>query len=120
MKLNMIWQDIVPVILSIVVIVLIAVIEKQSKFVAAISTTMPVTAALGVWIVYSSSSGDTTSVAEFTHGMLIALIPTIAFLVTVLLASRAQLKLVPILLLGYSIWAAGLALIFGTRKLAGI
>jgi hypothetical protein len=35
-------QDIIPVVLSIAVIVLVAVIEKQNKFAAAITATMPI------------------------------------------------------------------------------
>ena len=40
------WQDILPVLLSIIVIIAVAVLEKQSKFIAAITATMPLTAAL--------------------------------------------------------------------------
>ena len=39
-------QDILPVILSIVVIILVAVFEKQSKLFAALTATMPLTAPL--------------------------------------------------------------------------
>ena len=51
-------QDILPVLLSIVVIILVAVLEKQSKFAAAITATMPIGATLALWIVYSANDGD--------------------------------------------------------------
>ena len=50
-------QDILPVLVSIAVIVLVAVVEKQSKLIAAITATMPMTAPLALWIVYSSADG---------------------------------------------------------------
>ncbi len=51
-------QDILPILLSIAVIILVAVLEKQSKFAAAITATMPIGATLAIWIVYSANSGD--------------------------------------------------------------
>ena len=113
------WQEILPVLISIIIIILIAIVGKTSRFLAAITATMPINVALGMWIIYSSSGGDTKSVTEFSRGMLIAIVPTIGFLVTVWLASRAQLKIIPMLLLGYSVWAIGLALIFSIRKFLG-
>ena len=68
-------EDLIPVLVSITVIILIAVIEKHSRFFAAITATMPLTAALGLWIVYSSSSGDSKAVTEFSQGMVLAIIP---------------------------------------------
>ena len=113
------WQDILPVLISIIIIILIAVIGRQSKSLAAITATMPINIALGIWIIYSSSDADSKSVTEFSLGMLLAVIPTHGFLITVWLASRAQLKIIPMLVLGYSVWALGLVLIFSIRKFVG-
>jgi hypothetical protein len=46
---------ILPVILSITVIILVAVIQERSKFLAAIVATMPVSAPLALWIVYAAN-----------------------------------------------------------------
>ena len=113
------WQANLPVFISIIVIILIAIFQRQSKFVAAIIATMPVNVALGMWIVYSASEGDSESVIEFSQGLLIAIIPTLGFLITIWLASRAQLKIILMLALGYSVWALGLAVIFAIRKFVG-
>ena len=113
------WQEILPVLISIIIIILIAIIGRTNRFLAATTATMPINVALGMWIIYSSSGGDAKSVSEFSQGLLIAIIPTIGFLVTIWLASRAQLKIIPMLLLGYSVWAIGLALIFSIRKFIG-
>ncbi|HUV27219.1 MAG: hypothetical protein WA997_02675 [Anaerolineales bacterium] len=41
-------QNILPVLLSILVIIVVAVLEKLSKFAAAISATMPIGATLAI------------------------------------------------------------------------
>lgn len=114
------WQEILPVILSIVVIILVAVLEKQSKFIAAITATMPLTVPLALWIVYSSVGGDRASVTQFAQAMLLGIIPTIGFVITVWLASRAGLKLAPMILFGYSVWGIGSILIFALRNRLGL
>ena len=87
-------QDYLPVVLSIIVIILVAVLEKQSKLFAAITATMPLAAPLALWIVYSSSGGDKEAVSSFSLSMFLGFLPTLAFIVTVWLAARAGMKLV--------------------------
>jgi hypothetical protein len=114
------WKDTLPVLLSIIVIIAVAVLEKQSKFVAAITATMPLAAALAIWIVYSSSEGDQESMTEFSRGLILGILPTIAFVVTAWLAFRAGLNLAPALVVAYSIWAIGVFLLVGLRKTLGL
>ena len=97
-------QDVLPVLLSIVVIILVAVLEKQSKFAAAITATMPIGATLAIWIVYAANSGDQETMKVFTSSLLLGIIPTIGFLFAAWFASRAGLKLGPLLLVGYAVW----------------
>lgn len=113
-------QDVLPVILSIFVIILVAVLEKQSKLFAAITATMPLAAPLALWIVYSSSAGDKEAVSNFTLSMFLGFLPTLAFIIAVWLAARAGMKLVPMLLAGYGVWAAGTTLLYLLRNLLGI
>ena len=96
-------QDILPVLLSILVIVLVAVLEKQSKFAAAITATMPIGATLAIWIVYSANSGDQETLQDFSVGLLMGIIPSIGFLFAAWLAFRNGLKLMPMLLVGYAV-----------------
>jgi hypothetical protein len=112
-------QDILPVLLSIVVIILVALLEKQSKFAAAITATMPIGATLAIWIVYSANSGDQQTMKDFSVGLLMGIVPSIGFLIAALLSSRAGLKLVPMLLVGYLVWGALLGLIILLRKALG-
>jgi len=113
-------QDIVPVLLSIVVIILVAVLKNQSRLFAALTATMPLATPLALWIVYSSNSGDKQVVSQFSLSLLLGVLPTLAFLITVWLAARAGMKLVPIILTGYSVWGVGALILYLLRNILGI
>jgi hypothetical protein len=113
-------QDILPVLLSIVVIILVAILERQSKLFAALTATMPLAAPLALWIVYSSNAGDKTAVSQFSLSLLLGLLPTLAFLITVWLAARAGMKLAPMILTGYGVWTVGAILLYLLRNTLGI
>ncbi len=112
-------QDILPVLVSIVVIILVAVLEKQSKFAAAITATMPIGATLAIWIVYSANSGDQETMQDFSVGLLMGIMPSIGFLFAAWFAFRAGLKLMPMLLVGYAVWGTLLGLIILLRRILG-
>ena len=113
-------QDVLPVFLSIVAIILVAVLEKHSKLFAAITATMPLAAPLALWIVYSSSGGDNEAVSTFTKSMFLGFLPTLAFIITVWLAARAGMKLVPMILTGYGVWALGAGILYLLRNFLGV
>ena len=113
-------QDVIPVILSIIVIILVAVLEKQSKLFAALTATMPLTAPLALWIVYSSNAGEKVAVSNFSLSLLLGLFPTLAFLITVWLAARAGMKLGPMIITGYSVWGVGALILYLLRNTLGI
>jgi len=113
-------QDVVPVLLSILIIVLVAILEKQSKRFAALTATMPLTAPLALWIVYSSNAGEKTAVTQFSLGLLLGVLPTFAFLFTVWVAARAGMKFLPMILTGYSVWAAGATFLYLMRNALGL
>jgi hypothetical protein len=100
-------QNVLPVVVSLCVIVLVAILQKQSKLIAAITATMPLTVALSYWIVYASSNGKQADVTQFSTGLLLGIIPTISFLIALWLASRSGLKLLPALLVAYAVWGIG-------------
>lgn len=112
-------QDILPVIISVIVIILIAVLEKQNKTIAAITAVMPLTAPLALWIVYSSSGGEQAAMSEFTSGLIVGLIPTFGFAIAAWLAVRAGMKLGPVILAGYGTWGIGTLLLTFLRNLLG-
>ncbi|HEX6033417.1 MAG TPA: hypothetical protein VFY83_03240 [Anaerolineales bacterium] len=113
-------QDILPVVLSIVVIILVAVFEKQSKLFAALTATMPLTTPLALWIVYSSNAGDKNVVSQFSLSLLLGLLPTLAFLISVWLSARAGMKLAPMILMGYGVWAFGAIILYVLRDTLGL
>lgn len=114
------WQDVVPVLISIIVIILVAVLQRQSKLASAVLSTMPLTAPLALWIVYSLNDGNPAVMGEFSLSLLIGAIPTFGFIVAVWLAARAGLGLGPILLYGYGAWAVMLFLLVGLRRVLGL
>lgn len=113
------WQDVTPVLISILVIILVAVLQRQSKLFAAITATMPLNIVLAMWIVYAATDGDQEQMKQFNLSLLMGGLPTVGFLVAAWLGARAGLKLLPLLLLGYSTWGIGLLLITTLRRVWG-
>ncbi|MEJ2150561.1 MAG: hypothetical protein P8Z40_13925 [Chloroflexota bacterium] len=111
------WQRLAPIVISITVIILIAILQEHSRLVAAITATMPLTAPLGIWIVYAAQAGDQKAIAEFNGSLLVGVWPTVGFLVAVWLAARTGWRLVPMLAAGYAAWVVGLGVLFGVRYL---
>lgn len=113
-------QDVVPVVLSILIIILVAILEKQSKMLAAVTATMPLAAPLALWIVHASSGGDQAVLAQFSRGMLLGILPTVAFLLTAWLSTRSGIRLVPTLLVSYGVWGLGFLLLMLIRRRLGL
>lgn len=113
-------QEILPVLISITVIILVAYFQKQSKLLAAVTATMPLNVVLSLWIVSASSQGEKVEVEKFTQGLLMGIVPTVAFLLAVWLAARAGLKLAPMIALGYLTWGVVLAALIGLRRMVGM
>ena len=113
-------QDVLPVLLSILVLVLIAVVQRQSKSIAAITATMPVNITLALWIVYSANNGDQATMEQFSGGLLLGLVPTFSCVLTSWLASRAGFKLLPVLLISYTVWGLGVVLMWVLRRALGV
>jgi hypothetical protein len=113
-------NSVLPVLISILVIITIALLQRQNKLVAAITATMPINVALGYWIVAAASNTDRQSVTDFSRGMLLGILPTVVFLGVLWLASRAGLRSLIALGLGYLAWGLGTGLILLLRQLSGL
>jgi hypothetical protein len=113
-------QEVLPVVISVIVIILVAILEKQSKMLASITAAMPLTIPLALWIVYSSSGGDKAVMSQFSLNLFLSLLPTVAFVIVVWLAARAGIKLVPMLVIGYSVWALGSGVMILVRRWLGL
>lgn len=96
---------IIPVVLSIFVIILVAVIQERSKPLAAIIATMPVSVPLALWIAFSHSNGDHAQAALFTRNMILGIIATTVFIIAAWLAFRQRLSFPIVIGIGYLAWA---------------
>ena len=47
-------QEVLPVLISIIIIIAVAFLQRQSKLAAAIISTTPIRAALAIWVVYAA------------------------------------------------------------------
>lgn len=110
-------QDWLPVLVSVIVIILVAVLEKQSRLIAAITATMPLGIPLGMWIVSSSSGGDSAALSEFSSGTMLGILPTLGFIITAWLVARSGAPLTKVLIAGYAVWAVGAVIIVAVRRL---
>jgi hypothetical protein len=110
-------QEVLPVLISIVIIIIIAIAQRQSRLVAAITATMPLNVALGLWIVSASSPDDPEALPRFSQGLLIGILPTLVFLVVVWFGARVGWKLAALLISGYTAWAISLTLLTLLRRL---
>ena len=113
-------QDILSVVISVIIIVAVAVLQKQSKLMAAIISTVPVRAGLAIWIVYASVNGSKTEVVKFSQSVAFSLIPTFLFAVVAWFAAKAGMKLGGILFSGYAVWAIGAGTLYLLRNYLGI
>ena len=114
------WHEVLPVAVSVTVIILVAVLQRQSKLVAAVAAVMPLSAPLALWIVYSANREDPAAMAEFGRDLLVGILPTLGFVIAVWLATRAGLKLIPVLVCGYGVWTVGVAIIALLRRSGGL
>jgi len=117
--MNETLRRIAPVLASIAIILLIAVLRARSKAVAAITATMPINIALGLWIVYVAEEGDPTAVVSFVQSMFVGIVATAIWLLAVWLAARAGWGLPRLLVVGYAAWAVTIAAVFAFQSVVG-
>jgi hypothetical protein len=114
---NIDWSRIAPVLISIGIIILIAIVRQYSKTFAAIAATMPINIPLGMWIVYAGSDDPHAALAEFNQAALMNLVPTLLFLVVAWQLSKAGYSVLATIGIGYATWGVSLGLIFLVRAL---
>jgi uncharacterized membrane protein (GlpM family) len=95
----------VTVILSVLIVVLVAVVQARSRHLAAIIATMPVTAPLAMWIVFSASDGDERQTADFAASMIVGAIGSVVFVLACWLGFRQGWGFPLTLILGGAAWA---------------
>src|SRR5262245_45652645 len=109
-------RQILPVIVSILIIITVAILRNYSKTLAAIFATMPINIPLSLWIIYSGDSGSPPAIAEYALSLVYGIFPTVVFVIVAWLAFRAGWSLLPTLGVGYLTWGVllgGLILLRG-------
>jgi len=114
------WQAVVPVVISILVIIAVAVVQRYSKMVAAITATMPLNIPLSLWVVAAANGGDRPGTARFSDGLLLGIGPTVVFVVAAWLAARAGWRVAAVIGTGYAAWGLALIALFGARRWLGL
>jgi len=113
-------NEILPVLISIVLLVLAALLQKQSKLISAMISTTPIRISLTMWVIYAAVEGSKQEMTQFTQGIIFSLIPTFLFAIGAWLAARAGMKISGILLSGYGTWAISAGILYLLRQTLGI
>jgi hypothetical protein len=108
--MNGVGQQVLPVVISILLLILIAILRSYSTTGAAITATMPVMVPLAFWIVYAGEGGDGVVMAHFLETMVIGLLATLVSLFAMLYATRAGWGVAGIITACYSGWAIAIAI----------
>ena len=107
-------RQLLPVVISILIIIAVAVLRNYSKTLAAIFATMPINIPLSLWIIYSADSSQ-PAMASYSFSLVIGLIPTVVFIIVAWLAFRAGWTLLPTLGIGYAVWGVLLGILLVVR-----
>lgn len=117
--MNETYRRVAPVLASIAIIILIAILRERSRALAAITATMPINITLALWIITVSDGTDQETVVNFVRSMVIGVIGTLIWLLTVWLAARGGWTLPRLLLVGYLAWGLTIGAIFALQSLVG-
>ena len=110
------WRQAVPVVISILIIILVAVVRAHSRTLAAITATMPVNVPLALWIVYAAEGGNQGALVNFIASLFIGIAGTAACVGAMWLSARLGLRLAPTIVLGYLAWGATCGAFLGVQR----
>jgi hypothetical protein len=102
-------QKALPIITSIVIILIVAVLRERSRTLAAIFGTMPINMPLVMWIIWSTPDTTQPIMIGFVRSLIVGMIPTMLWLAIVFLALRSGWQLWTALFSGYAVWGVLLA-----------
>lgn len=117
--MNEAWQRLAPVLASIGIIIAIALLRDRSHTLAAITATMPVTVALGLWIISAAEGTDQAALVNFIRSMVVGVTGTLIWLLAVWAAARRGWRLPRLLVTGYLAWGVAIATAFTIQSLLG-
>jgi hypothetical protein len=106
-----------PVVASVLIIVLVAVVQERSRDLAAIVATLPLTAPLAAWIVFSASGGNHDHTAEFVRSMLAASIANVLFVIVCWYGLHQRWPFAVVMVIAFSVWGVLVAVPYFARRL---
>lgn len=109
-------EKLLPVVVSVVIIVLVALVQEWSRELAAILAVMPLTVPLATWIVFSSSGGDHQQTSAFVSSMFAAYLPTLVFVAALWYGLRQAWPFALVIVFAFGVWAALVALPYVVRR----
>ena len=109
-------RQLVPTLVSILIILVVTVVRSYSTTAAVIVATMPINIPLTLWIIYHGAGGDRPTMVGFTQSLFPALAATLFFAAAAWLAARAGWRLAPMIAVGYAAWGIALALLLGVPR----
>lgn len=112
------FQKLFPVVTSIAIIIVVAVLRDRSRAVAAVLATMPINIPLALWVVASGSESNPQMMADFVRSLLVSLVPSFIWLGIVFLAVRAGWNVLAAIGAGYAVWAILIGGLFALGVLA--
>jgi hypothetical protein len=84
----------------------VAIVQERSRYLAAIIATMPLTAPLAMWIVFSASGGDQRQTADFVRSMTVGAAASLVFVAACWVGFRQSWGVPVTLLAAFAAWAA--------------
>jgi hypothetical protein len=106
------FQKSLPVITSMVIILIVAVLRERSRTVSAILSTMPINMVLALWLVVGAADVNPQTTVDFVRSLLVGLVPSFLWLVVIYVALRTGWSLLAAILAGYVVWGLLVALAF--------
>lgn len=112
-------EKVIPVVISIIVIIAVAIISEYSKTLAAITAVMPIGIPLGMWVAVAGQEKPDEFLSEFSGLIAINMIPTLCFIGAAWFIARSGYSLWPTIIGGYVVWAITLIVLLLVRQMFG-
>ncbi|MBW4437384.1 MAG: hypothetical protein KME04_09640 [Pleurocapsa minor GSE-CHR-MK-17-07R] len=121
MPITIDWQRVLPVLVSIAILIVVAIVRSTSRTAAVILATMPINIPLAMYVITNggalSEASDRQAFVDFLGGAIIGLIPTFLFMVVAYVTARAGWGFWQVIGAGYLAWGVCLVLVLGIQAL---
>jgi hypothetical protein len=113
MMARMNLQKSLPVVTSIAIILVVAVLRDRSKTLATIFATMPINMPLALWVLVSAGPENGDVLATYVRSFIIGLVPAFVWLGVVYVGLKLGWTLLGAIAGGYVIWAILIGGLYG-------